>query len=244
MRTEFNYSGTELEAMALAQNYQRWILSQFAPYLGKRVIEVGAGIGTFSRLLLNDCDISELIALEPAENLFPLLRNQLAPFSRAHIRQEYFENLPVTQSADSILLVNVLEHVADDIRLLRVAHRILEPAGTLLLFVPALPWLSGTLDKAFEHQRRYTRSRLAEKLHNTGFRTETLRYINLPGIASWFITGRVLQRRTLKPRDVQLYDRWVVPWISRLERFWEPPVGQSLIAVARKPQTQALEETA
>src|SRR3990172_4874243 len=143
MKTQFEYSGTELEAMALAQNYQRWILSQFAPYLGRRVIEVGAGIGTFSQLLLSNGSVSELLALEPAENLFPILQDRLAQYGRAQTRREYLENLPVTQSADSVILVNVLEHVADDIRLLNTVHRILEPAGTLLLFVPALPWLYG-----------------------------------------------------------------------------------------------------
>jgi len=241
MKTQFEYSGTELEAMALAQNYQRWILSQFAPYLGRRVIEVGAGIGTFSQLLLSNGSVSELLALEPAENLFPVLQDRLAQDGRAQTRREYLENLPVTQSADSVILVNVLEHVADDIRLLNTVHRILEPAGTLLLFVPALPWLYGTLDKGFAHQRRYKKSRLAEQLRLTGFRTETLRYVNLPGVVSWFVASRVLRRRTLKPGDVRLYDRWVVPWASRLERRWEPPIGQSLIAVARKREPHGME---
>jgi hypothetical protein len=61
-----------------------------------------------------------------------------------------------------------------------------------------------------------------------------LSYFNLPGTLGWFLTGRVLRRRTLKPRHVRLYDRWVIPWLSRLEERWTPPLGQSLMAIARK----------
>ena len=234
MNATFEYPGTELGALNGADNYYRWILSHFAPYLGKRVIEVGAGIGTFSRFLLNGTKVEELVALEPAKNLFPILQQRLSGDGRVKPVQGYIDELEHSFSADAVVLINVLEHISDDEALLQTVYRTLAPAGTILLSVPALPWLFGSLDKAFDHHRRYTKPWLAEKLQNAGFRLEYLRYFNFPGVITWCLAGKVLKRKTLRKADVQFYDQWVVPWASRLERHWEPPIGQGLLAVGRK----------
>jgi SAM-dependent methyltransferase len=230
----FAYEGTELSALAEAQNYYRWVINQFAPFLGKRVIEVGAGIGTFARSLLNDTPLSELVLVEPGDNLFPLLQWRFAGESRVKIVHGYFQRLAIPPAADSIVLVNVLEHIAEDQALLHDAHAVLTPGGTLLLLVPALPGIYGSLDQAFGHYRRYTKPSLAGKLRAAGFGIIRLSYFNLLGIAGWFLAGRVLRRTTLKSQSVRLYDRCIIPWLSRLEGRWEPPIGQSLIAIARK----------
>jgi SAM-dependent methyltransferase len=135
-------------------------------------------------------------------------------------------------SADAMVLVNVLEHIEDDAAFLVQARRVLEPAGRLLIFVPALPFLYGSLDRRFEHHRRYTRPTLRARLLSAGFRIRSLHYMNLPGALSWLLVGRVLHRQTLSPRQVATYDRWIVPWMVRLESLRPPPFGQSLIAVA------------
>lgn len=230
----YAYVGTELYALAEAKNYYRWVVSQFAPFLGKRVIEIGAGIGTFSLSILTHTTVSELVMVEPGDNLFPLLQKRFAGEPRVRIIHGYFQDLDPSASADSVVLVNVLEHVAEDRALLNDVHEVLLPGGTLLLLVPALSVIYGTLDEAFGHYRRYSVPSLADKLQEAGFQILLLSYFNLPGILGWFLTGRVLRRRTLKPRHVRLYDRWVVPWLSRLEGRWPPPFGQSLMAVARK----------
>jgi hypothetical protein len=102
----------------------------------------------------------------------------------------------------------------------------------LLLFVPALPWLHGSLDRAFEHFRRYRKDELRERLASAGLHVKTLDYVNLPGVASWFLAAKVLRRKTLGSSGVLLYDRCVVPVVRRIEERWKPPLGQSLIAVA------------
>lgn len=234
----FAYTGTELHALAEAKNYYRWVIGRFAPFLGKRVIEVGAGIGTFSQSLLNDTAISELVIVEPGENLFPFLQKRFAGEPRATVVHGYFQDLERGATADSVVLVNVLEHVSEDMALLDDVNEVLVPGGTLLLLVPALSWIYGTLDDAFGHHRRYDKPSLAAKLQATGFQILHLSYLNLPGIVGWWLTGRVLRCRTLKPRQVRLYDRWVVPWLSKLEARWEPPFGQSLLAIVRKTGTR------
>jgi SAM-dependent methyltransferase len=230
----FVYAGFELPALQSANNYYREIANWFRPYLGERIIEVGAGIGTFTEYLLKLANPAEMILLEPAENLFPVLQKRYGGDSRIKVMRGYLENLENSQTASTLILVNVLEHVEDDARLLDAAHRILDQGGALLLFVPALPWLYGTLDEAFDHHRRYSKSQLAEKLLLAGFRLERIRYVNLPGVIAWYLAGKVLRQRTLKPQHVRLYDRWILPWCFRLEKAWEPPFGQSLFAVARK----------
>ncbi len=230
----FVYSGTELDAMAEARNYCRWILDFFAPYLGHKVVEIGAGAGTFSQLLLSSGHASELVLFEPGANLFPLLQQRFGNDPRVRLQLGSFDPSVLPEPADSIVLVNVLEHISDDDALLLQIRHSLRPGGRLLLFVPALEWNYGSLDEAFEHHRRYSKSVLRKKLERAGFRIEQARYVNSLGIASWFFAGRVLRQKTLRPRQVRWYDRWIIPWSFKLEEIWEPPVGQSLVAVAVK----------
>lgn len=234
--TEFSYSGTELDALTEARNYYSWLLHRFSPHLGRRVIEVGAGIGTFSEFLLRAEGVSELTLLEPAENTYPRLHERFLGNPRVRTLRGYLEDHAGDLSGDSLVSVNVLEHVPDDEAFLRDAHRALVPGGKVLLFVPALGQIYGTLDEAFEHYRRYTRGMLASRLERAGFRPLRVSYMNLPGIFSWLVAGKLLRKRTLSPADVRLYDSWVIPWVRRLEDRWEAPVGQSLLAIAQKDE--------
>lgn len=175
---------TELHVLAEAKTYYRWTNRQFAPFVGKRVIEVGAGIGTFAESFLA------------------------------------FPPIAMPAAIDSIVLINVLEHMAEDQAFLEDAHAALTLSGTVVLLVPALPQIYGRLDQAFGRYQRYTRTALASKPHVVGLAIIRLAYINLLGIAGWFLSGRVLKKTTLQARYVRWYDRWVIPWLSKLEECW------------------------
>jgi SAM-dependent methyltransferase len=230
----FTYSGEELDALAGAVNYYRWIVRRFGPYLGRRVVEVGAGIGTFAEHLLAAAPRTELTLVEPAANNYPHLRARFAGRPGVRTVQGYLGDAGAPGSADSVVAVNVMEHVRDDAAFLADAHRLLAPGGHALLFVPALPAIFGTLDEAFEHFRRYTRPVLDGRLRGAGFTPLRVAYTNLPGVAAWWLSGKVLRRRTVSARDARVYDRWVIPWVQAMERVWTPPLGQSLIAIARR----------
>ena len=233
--THFSYSSTELDGMAEAKNYYRWILTCFIPYLGKRVVEIGAGVGTFSEVMLNGTAIAELILVEPADNLFPVLKERFSGNPRVRPVHGYgAENMDSSGSPDTVVLVNAIEHVESDDSLLQAIHRMLAPGGRVLLLAPALPSLYGSLDEAFGHVRRYTKPILASKLERAGFHLERMHYLNLPGVISWFLAGKIFRWRTLQPKSVRTYDRWVVPWVSKVEGYWKPMIGQSLVAVGRK----------
>lgn len=232
----FTYSGDELDALAGARNYYGWIADRFAPFLGPRIVEVGAGIGTFTAHLLERRPDAAITAVEPAGNNFPHLAARFAADPRVTPLRGYLDGTFAPGEADAVVAVNVLEHVQDDAGFVRAAVRALAPGGHLCLFVPALPALFGSLDRAFEHHRRYTRPMLRGLLDGAGLRTLRLGYMNLPGTAAWWLSGRVLRRRTVSARDARIYDRWMVPWVRALEERWSPPFGQSLLAVARREE--------
>ena len=230
----FSYSGSELDALAGADNYYGMLIRRFGPHVGQRVLEVGAGVGTFAQHLLNHTEALELTLVEPADNNYPILRERFSAVPQVTTVHGFLEDLEVREKFDSIVAVNVLEHVEHDQNFLAAAWERLRPGGALLLFVPALPAIFGSLDRAFDHYRRYTKPALTTVLRRAEFEILDLRYTNLPGALAWFVSGKILRKKTIRPAEVQLYDRWMVPWISKLEQYSSPPFGQSLIAIAKR----------
>ena len=229
----FAYSGSELDALSEGRNYYRSLVESFRPWIGKQVVEVGAGIGTFAQHLLSIETVESLVALEPGKNTFPLLRQRLEGNSRAEPIRAYLHQIPALD-ADSVVAVNVMEHVENDLDFLQHAHRVTHADGKLLLYVPALPAIYGSLDVALEHHRRYTRKTLRKVMEEAGWFVEKISYVNLPGVLAWYVAGRILRKTSISGAEVGIYDRFVIPLTSRLEKIWSPPIGQSLIAIGSK----------
>jgi SAM-dependent methyltransferase len=231
MKTEVQYLGRELEAMSFADNYHRWILEEFHPHLGQTIVEVGAGVGDFSKMLL-DCHPLHLYSFEPADNLFPRLQRALAGIENVTPVKGFLDPLAAPEMADSVLYVNVLEHIEDDVGELRRARRVLKPGGNLLVFVPALSWLYSPADRRMGHYRRYHKKGLAHLVESAGFKITHLRYFDMAGVIPWFVYFRLF-RGTLGNHSVTAYDRLVVPVMRRVERWLIPPLGKNLLLVAR-----------
>lgn len=231
--TDFAYSGTELDALAAAPNYYRHIVRRFAPHLGTRCVEVGAGIGTFSEHLLRETTVRELVAVEPADNNFPTLEQRFGARPGVRLLHGYLESFPDVRDMDSVVAVNVLEHTPDDVAFLKAAKATLKPGGAVCLFVPAVQAIFGSLDHEFEHYRRYDKTTLGRAFADAGFGNVRMHWVNSVGILSWFLVGRVLKARTIGVNAVRVYDNMVIPWLLPLEQAVEPPIGQSLLAIAR-----------
>jgi SAM-dependent methyltransferase len=133
-------------------------------------------------------------------------------------------------------MVNVLEHIDDDLEILQHLHTLLRPGGRVLIFVPALPWLYGSLDALVHHVRRYTRTELRERMQEAGFTIDTLTYFDVLGTLPWFFAGRVFRRQQFDQAGAELYDRFGVPVTRFFERRLSPPFGKSLLCVAHKSQ--------
>ncbi len=229
------YEGRDLEAMSFARNYHRWIVSEFRPYLGDVVAEVGAGSGNVSQMLLAE-PVRRLVAVEPSDQMYPLLAGRLAGEPRAQTEQVYFSTLRdrFRETFDSVVYVNVLEHVPDDAGELRAVWDTLKPGGHLCVFVPALSWLYSDFDASIGHFRRYHREPLRRLLREAGFEVVRLRYFDSLGILPWLVVFRLMRRR-LGGGDVAAYDRWAVPVLRAVESRVPVPLGKNLLAVARKP---------
>jgi SAM-dependent methyltransferase len=229
------YFGRDLEAMAFAPRYHQWILDTIAPHLGRDIAEIGAGSGNFTRLLAAD-PVRRITALEPSHNMFP----QLATLQEAHInvqaRNSLLANSPdlLTAAFDSVLYINVLEHVDDDAAELQLAWRALKPGGRLVVFVPALQWLYSDFDRLIGHHRRYQKSSLRALARAGGYQIDTLCWFDIAGILPWYANFVLLRRQNI-PRAVALYDTLVVPVMKVLEGLVSPPVGKNLLLVGRKP---------
>lgn len=230
----FSYEGRDLEAMSFAENYHRWILDVFSPYIGKLVAEVGAGSGNFSSLLLEK-DIDKLIAIEPSDEMYPLLRKKLAAEGRAVPRQGFFVDVAKEYegSLDTILYVNVLEHIEDDAEELRHAYRALKVGGYVCVFVPAFPFLYSELDASIGHFRRYTKRSTVEPTRKAGFEIEKVSYFDIAGILPWYVYFTLLKKH-IASENVRVYDSLVVPIMRRIESVIPVPIGKNVLLVGKK----------
>ena len=130
--------------------------------------------------------------------------------------------------------LNVLEHIEDDERALAELRRVMRPGATLVVYVPALPWLFTTMDTRVGHFRRYRRAELVEKLLRAGFTVGSVRYVDSLGVLAT-LAYRLLGSRegTIDPRSVALYDRFVFPLSRLLDRLFERTGGKNLLVIAR-----------
>ena len=227
-----DYPGKELEAMSFALNYHRWIIGEFAPYLGETTAEVGAGIGSVSKLLLGT-RIKRLFAFEPSQNMYPLLAKALLEDKRARAVNDFFSSRYASEGFDSVVYINVLEHIQDDRTELANALQTLKPAGHLLLFVPALAWLYSDFDKQIGHFRRYTRRALSSLVCEVGFILIRAQYFDVAGIIPWYV-NYVILRNSMGNASVSLYDKLVVPTMKLIEGVVPPPLGKNVLLIARK----------
>jgi 2-polyprenyl-3-methyl-5-hydroxy-6-metoxy-1,4-benzoquinol methylase len=221
-----------LRRMDAARNYNGWLLDRARPHLGARVLDLGAGIGTFS-LALADLG-KELVSVEPDPALAPLLRERLAERSGALVVEQPLEELrgeTIGGNVDSVVCFNVLEHIAGDVEALRRMHGLLRPRGRLLLLVPAHPALTGAVDAAVGHERRYTRSSLAAAVGAAGLDVRELRHVNPVGALGWLVSSRLLRVDDVPTGPLALYDR-LVPVIRPLDAL-RLPFGLSLWCVAQ-----------
>lgn len=226
------YFGRDLEAMSFARNYHAWILSELEPFLGRSVAEVGAGVGSFSSLLLGT-GIERLDAFEPSRNMFPLLCDALTSDSRASAVNGFFGPETIETRYDSVVYINVLEHIEDDAAELAAARDALVPGGHLLVFVPALPWLYSELDRQVGHFRRYRKSALLELVRAAGLSVVAQRYFDIAGVLPWYVNFTLLGN-SIGAGSVSLYDRLVVPVMRIVEGIVRPPIGKNVLLVARR----------
>lgn len=232
----------DLERLGTAKYFFDWVLDEFDPYIGGRVLEVGAGLGTITRKLIDRYPDLEIVALEPAGNMFADLEAFAALTPRVTARHETLVDYPpdsdkgLDAGVDVALYLNVLEHIEDDAREVQLAMEALRPGGALLVFGPALEWLYSELDYRAGHYRRYSRRGIRRLVTDAGFEVISLTYFDVLGVVPYYLVYRLLGHTEIAGSTLWGYDRLMVP-VSRLVQriLRHPPIGKNVLLVARKP---------
>jgi SAM-dependent methyltransferase len=230
-----HFPGEVLEDLGHVPNYNDWIFEQFAPFLHGRVAEIGAGLGTISERLRPCVDNLDLV--EPSPDLARRLAQKFDHDGGCRVLEQSIEAwLEATDPGvlDCIVMVNVLEHIEDDLAATQGLYEALKPGGRILIFVPALPFLYSELDKVFGHFRRYTRKSLRSCIGQAGFQIENLRYFDISGILPWWLLNTVLGKTSFSQSMLTIYDRVMVPPTKLVESIMTPPLGKNLVVIAIK----------
>ncbi|OGG03334.1 hypothetical protein A2W14_00075 [Candidatus Gottesmanbacteria bacterium RBG_16_37_8] len=239
-RTEYFENNIEdfgFKELYIGKVYASWIFSIIKPYLGNRILEIGCGLGNMVEYYPRT---SSLIQSDVEDDYLSIVKRRLKQRKNSQTMRLNILNLNSSdlsklkkRKINTIMAINVLEHIKDDVKALKNIYRVLERHGKVILFVPAVPFIYGSLDEAFEHFRRYTKDELTIKMKKSGFEIVTIRYFNIVGIIWWFIVGKILKIRKLPPKTGRILNI-IVPILALSEAFIHPPTGQSLILVARK----------
>jgi SAM-dependent methyltransferase len=224
-----------LHALSAAPRFNRWMADTIRPHVGQRVLEIGAGIGNLTRALVRGRKRYAATDINPEHlarlaSRFPQ-RPNLEIRSCDLTRTEDFA--PFTGGMDTVICLNVLEHIEDDRGGLANIYSALDRGGRAILLVPEGQSVFGTIDVALGHFRRYSEAELKGKMEGAGFQMEQIIRFNRVSRPAWFVSGRILKRTSLDWNQMRLYDWFVWLW-RRIDRFlpWRPT---SIIAIARKP---------
>ncbi len=225
-----------LNIMAKATNYNRWLFNNIKPYLGKRILEVGSGIGNITELLIENRDTKLLVGIDNYSEFLDIIDRRFGRYKKfqsfeCDISSEKSLSLK-RYNFDTIVCINVLEHIKDDIKALENMYNLGE---TLILFVPSLQKLYGTVDKIAGHFIRYNKEDLEVKLLQSGWKICKCSYMNLLGIIVWFLHGKILRKSIHPPRQVSFLDKFIFLEIL-IEKIVNLPVGLSLLCICRRKE--------
>jgi SAM-dependent methyltransferase len=203
------------------------------PHLGTHVLEIGAGHGDFTRRLARDRFVT---AVDSSKRCVERLSAEYEDAINVDVRHVDAEGLVDDKRYDSALLINLIEHVDDDLGVLTNIRDVLKPGGRVIIFAPAFDGLYSDFDRLVGHRRRYRLSQLVTVLDRAGYGIVDARYVNSLGAIAWWLFARRMHQTPTKPGPVRLYDRLAVPLLRRREMSHPPRFGQSVFVVAEARQ--------
>jgi hypothetical protein len=221
-----------LEGLAMAVNHRKWFVAFATPYLGDHPVEVSAGLGDYaaewlehtSKMTLTEASSERMVALKErfADNPGVSVRELLLP---SDVKAEH----------SAAISYNVLEHIDDDIGGLRTMRALVRPGGYVITVVPAFPFAMGPADIATGHVRRYTKKTMRAALKAADLEIVKLHYANSLGLIGYYVSTCLLKQMPGPGPMVKFYDSTVAPMTRFMERAFNPPFGQSVISIARRP---------
>jgi len=210
--------------------YNDWIMSQLLPHLGRTVLEVGCGSGNFTELMAQAVDYIHAVDADPA--FVAQAASRTSRFKNVSVELGDAAAIDSDRQFDSIVMLDVLEHLEDDLGILRRLRSRLREGGTIIVKVPAIPGIYNRMDKAVGHFRRYNRARLLNVMQSAGYDDLKIWGFNLVGAFGWWVTGSLLGK-TVPSKEISLFNS-LVPVFRKLEGVMRPTIGLSLFAVGTK----------
>ncbi|WP_241995370.1 bifunctional 2-polyprenyl-6-hydroxyphenol methylase/3-demethylubiquinol 3-O-methyltransferase UbiG [Kribbella sp. VKM Ac-2568] len=227
-------TGRDLEQGGADQpRYRRYQLDLISPHCGNTVLEVGAGLGEFAA---GFSGLDRLVVTDADPGAVELLAERFADRPEVEARQLALgDELSLDKPVDSVIAINVLEHIEDDAGALRSLAELVVPGGTIVLWVPGYQQLYGEFDRRVGHVRRYTPATVSDAVLRAGLQVELAKPVNLLGGIAWWAAVRRGGSTAPNPRLVAIYDRFVVPVTRAVESRVRVPFGQTVLCVARVP---------
>lgn len=229
------YTVADQLRMAKATRYFAWQSAMAKAALGRRVLEIGCGLGNFTEQLR---DRERVVGLDVDPACIAHHRQRFAEVP--HVRSFVLDALDPAllelrgERLDSVACLNVLEHIEDDLGLLGRMRELLPSGGRIVLMVPAFMALYGPIDRNLGHYRRYTRASMRATAAQADLRVREMRFMNTIGFFGWWVNAKVLRKTEQSEDQIAVFDRWLVPVMSRVEGLVAPPFGQSLFVVLEK----------
>ncbi|PLW80703.1 hypothetical protein C0585_01285 [Candidatus Woesearchaeota archaeon] len=205
-------------------NYVNWIYEIIKPSLKGDILEVGSGVGALTSFI------------EKEKKVFPI---DIRKYDHYHsIKKPIIFDIQddpsiLKRKFDTILCVNVLEHIENDINSLNNMRKLLKKEGNLILFVPAIKKVYGRIDKANLHYRRYNKEDIKKKLKISNFDIEEIKYHNFVGLMGWIYQNNIIKKDLHNVNDLKRFNL-LCPLFQKIEKIFPPLLGLSLLVIAKK----------
>jgi cyclopropane fatty-acyl-phospholipid synthase-like methyltransferase len=233
MSEPFKYPGDELVLFQYATNWKKYFSKQIMPFIKGNVLEVGAGIGSTTQLL-NDGSSNQWLMLEPDEKMFEMLGKRIESKEfPANCQLQKGTIDQITSTFDTIIYIDVLEHIENDAEEMKKAAALLNAGGHIIVLSPAFNFLFSPFDKAIGHYRRYNR-KMFRKISPDGLQLISNRYYDTVGYFAALMNKLFLRQKYPTLKQVKFWDKWMVP-VSRIkDKLLFHSFGKSIIAVWQK----------
>lgn len=230
----YQYIGDELETFSKAKNWKRYWISKIRSHIKGKVLEVGAGMGSNTSYILNsNKDIATYCGIEPDTKLFS---TAIEKYNDPRIS---FENVTAdkhkkSEEYDTLLYIDVLEHIENDAEELYNAYRLLKNNGTLIILVPAHNFLYSNFDKEIGHFRRYNKKSLTTLINPIQFNIHELYYLDSIGMMMSFLNRSIMKQSNPSKNQILFWDTCIIPISRCVDKITSYQLGKSLIAVLIK----------
>ncbi len=224
-----------LNHLGQANALNRWVVSEFADVLGQRILEVGCGTGNFTCLLAETG--AKVLGIDTEEAFVTTARTATEAYPNARVEVGDVLESRWSSCFDTVVVLDVVEHIADDVGALRCMTRALVAGGRLIAKVPAMPSLYGPMDEVVGYYRRYTRRTLADALSAAGLINVRVWAFNAAGVLGWWLNSKILRRRVPPAAQLRSFNR-LVPVLRLADRMSPAGFGLSLFAVGERSQSQ------